>query len=33
MWVGMVVARDTELMDKFALELAYFSKKGEGLGA
>jgi hypothetical protein len=33
MWVGMVVARDTELIDKFARELAYFSKKCEGLGA
>jgi len=28
MWVGMVTARDTELVDAFARELAFFSRKG-----
>lgn len=31
MWVGMVVVQDAELMNKFAAELSYFSKKGERL--
>ena len=28
MWVGMVTARDTELIEAFSRELAYFSRKG-----
>jgi hypothetical protein len=28
MWVGMVTARDTELIDAFARELSVFSRKG-----
>ena len=28
MWVGATAELDTELMQKFSLELAYFSKKG-----
>ncbi len=29
MWVGAVTALDTELMEQFSKELAYFSRKGD----
>ena len=29
MWVGMVTAQDGELIDAFAREIAYFSRKGD----
>lgn len=29
MWVGTLTAEDSELTGKFALELAYFSRKGD----
>ena len=28
MWVGMITARDTELIESFATELSFFSRKG-----